>query len=242
LILENFLENSMQRQLLIFLRIFVLMIIPFINASYGADKVTDEARAEGKTLSVIPVTDSTPNPLREPINDLEGKEQQYTDGTSSTNKKEGCSHWGLARWISGVGEYFCSDYPQKEAIFRKRYQERHDIPVSHDPTPMPGDKLSNCPYAVKDCEEFCCCLPIVCCPFAALLHLCCLPVACCNPSKKEPRLLVISKYPPLDSRPYIMTADDRKAMHESMLARQHSACSAYATCVIGGDCPAKRRP
>lgn len=106
--------------------------------------------------------------------------EDVDETTPIIKKKKSCLHWGLSRWVSGIGEYikvmFCCNVKKKEGVYRKRFSNIHE-----------DYEMSDCyfDYSVwgdrQSCTKaFCCC------PCATILHLCCLPFACCKPSKKDP--------------------------------------------------------
>lgn len=165
---------------------FTILLLVFSSNAFSMNNDEDLIFSEESKHSSLTI----------PIKDVD-------ESSSITNREKSCSHWGLTRWVYGIGEYLqrslcfaealdcCFDTrdPERKYIVR---EERSRWEIEH------GQEARV--YASSDCafinclsdgsEEFiiegirsCCLIP--CCPLATLTHLCCLPCACSEHSKKQ---------------------------------------------------------
>lgn len=165
-------------------------------------------------------------------------------------KEKSCSHWGLTRWVYGIGEYLqrslcfaesldcCFDKrdPERKYIIREersRWEIEHGqearVRASSDCAFIHA--LSDREEAFHECIRNCCLIP--CCPLATLTHLCCLPCACFEHSKKQEENTLRS--PPIytaDTRTQEERAEGRRASAIESLMQTHRNCYRY-TCLVG---------
>lgn len=178
------------------LSVFILTLLIFSSNVFSMEDKNDLLFREESDHSSISI------PIKEDID----------EATPLTkNKKSHWAHWGLTRWVYGIGEYIqrslCLEFIQRnlypcccdspDCCFDTRDPERKYI-ITEERTLLEIERgqearvyaSSDCAYIDSlddieggDCIRDCCLIP--CCPLATLIHLCCLPCACCENSKTQ---------------------------------------------------------